>query len=139
MRFLKGIFLFGITIALCPPATAVTKCVKLRTDTSCSSGSGSDSNWSANCGDVSINGVAICGSETGYYVGTTSESVTASTTSNANKYCWCKMVSPAVSPWVFRFAYSSETECFSSCAGGCFLGLRSTADFRVGMFSNLSD
>ena len=88
-----------ICVATIPPAAAVTKCVKLTSSTTCSTYSGEhgQSNWSATCGGVSIQGVAFCGSQNGGSQGATSTAVTISTTSDDNKYCWCRMISPAVS------------------------------------------
>ena len=137
MRFLKDIFLFGITIALCPPAFAVTKCVKLTPSTTCSGNSGDygQSNWSATCGGVPIQGVAFGGSQDGGSIGATTDAVTISFTGNDNKYCWCKMVSPAVSRWVFGGAEPSV----GVCAYYCVSAAHNNASFRSALFSNLSD
>lgn len=35
------------------------------------------------------------------------------------KYCYCKIVGPAASQWVFREAISSSSLCGNSCAGHC--------------------
>ena len=53
-----------ICVATIPPASAVTKCVKLTSSTTCSgfSAGNSQSNWSTHCDDILIQGVAFCGS-----------------------------------------------------------------------------
>ena len=138
----KNLLIAGlICMATIPPATAVTKCVKLNSSTTCSSNSGEygQSNWSATCGGVSIQGVAFCGSRNGGSVGATTDAVTTSTTSDNNKYCWCKMVSPAVSRWVFTYAYTSAGRCADDCAYYCALYARNNASFRSALFGNLSD
>ena len=139
MYFSKGIFLLGITIALCTPAMAVTKCVKLTPSTTCTTYSGNGSNWSATCGSIEIQGVAFCGSQKGGSVGTKSETVTTSLTSNDNRYCWCKMVSPAVSSWVFSSGGGSASGCANGCASTCAYDAARIASFRSALFSGLGD
>ncbi|HIS70740.1 MAG TPA: hypothetical protein IAD02_01995 [Candidatus Enterousia intestinigallinarum] len=138
----KHLIIAGIICAASiPPAYAVTKCVKLTSSTTCTSSSGAtgQSNWSATCGGIEIQGVAFCGSQDGYSFGATSETVTTSSTSDDNKYCWCKMVSPAVSRWVFFNARTSAGICLNSCANGCAFIAQVDASFRSVLFSGLSD
>ncbi len=130
-----------ICMATIPPVSAVTKCVKLSSSTTCSnySGATSQSNWSVTCGGVSVQGVAFCGSQSGGSQGATSTTVTISSTVDNNKYCWCRMISPAVSQWVFYSEYESHRVCASDCAQYCaYYGLTFAA-FRSALFSNLSD
>ncbi len=129
-----------ICMATIPPAAAVTKCVKLNSSTTCSAYSGiaNQSNWSATCG-VSIQGVAFCGSQNGGSTGATTGAVTTSSTIDNNKYCWCKMVSPAVSRWVFYGDRESASNCVSICARICASYAAGNASFRSALFSNLSD
>ena len=138
----KNLLIAGlIGVATIPPATAVTKCVKLNSSTTCSTSSGEygQSNWSATCGGVSIQGVAFCGSQNGGSVGATTDAVTTSSTSDNNKYCWCKMTSPAVSRWVFYSADTSAGDCAHACAANCAYIARYPASFRSGLFGSLSD
>ena len=121
------------------PAYAVTKCVKLTSSTTCTNASGSGSNWSATCGSIEIQGVAFCGSQDGGSAGTKSETVTTSLTSDDNKHCWCKMVSPAVSSWVLSHSTSSAGYCARYCATICADGARYNASFWSALFSGLSD
>ena len=137
----KHLIIAGIICsATIPPAYAVTKCVKLTSSTTCTSSSGAlgQSNWSATCGGIEIQGVAFCGSQDGGSEGKTSETVTTSPASEYNKNCWCKMVSPAVSSWVFSYSFSSAGDC-SRCAVSCGANARSYAAFRSALFSGLSD
>ena len=138
----KNLLIAGlIGVATIPPATAVTKCVKLNSSTTCSTYSGEygQSNWSATCGGVSVQGVAFCGSQDGGSTGATTDAVTTSTTSDNNKYCWCKMVSPAVSSWVFRNVFGSASACARGCAYFCASCAADNASFRSAMFGSLSD
>ena len=130
--------------ATIPPAFAVTKCVKLPSSTTtCTnltiSADDNQSNGTANCDGVSIQGVAFCGSQNGGSNGATTDAVTTSSTSDDNKYCWCKMVSPAVSRWVFSYSGGSAYTCALNCAAYCARSARNIASFRSALFSNLSD
>ena len=138
----KHLIIAGIICAASiPPAYAVTKCVKLTSSTTCTSSSGEfgQSNWSATCGGVSVSGVAFCGSQNGNSMGTKSEKVTTSSTSDDNKNCWCKMVSPAVSSWVFNISTESAGACAYLCAYNCAGRAQSQSAFRTPLFSGLSD
>ena len=138
----KHLIIAGIICAASiPPAYAVTKCVKLTSSTTCISSSGvvGRSNWSATCGGIEIQGVAFCGSQKGGSYGAKSETVTTSSTSDDNKYCWCKMVSPAVSSWVFNYTNASAGLCAAYCSGYCATGARNYSALRSALFSGLSD
>ena len=138
----KHLIIAGIICAASiPPAYAVTKCVKLTSSTTCTSASGAtnQSNWSATCGGIEIQGVALCGSQDGGSIGATTETVTTSLTSDDNKYCWCKMVSPAVSSWVFNRSLPSAGGCAYACATHCARGAQGISAFQTPLFSGLSD
>ncbi len=138
----KHLIIAGIIcVASIPPAYAVTKCVRLSSSTTCVRpyGSTGQSNWSATCGGIEIQGVAFCGSQKGGAMGIKSENVTTSSTSDNNKHCWCKMVSPAVSSWVFGYSYPYAGTCATSCAGYCASRAQLASVFRSGLFSGLSD
>ncbi len=136
-----GIVLFGIVGAVfANTASAVQKCVALTSSTTCTyvSTAYNQSNWSSNCGGISIQGVAFCGSKSGS-IGDKSDAVTASSTSDDNKYCWCKMVSPAVSYWVFNNAGPSAGFCANSCAYYCANVPANSSAFRSALFTSLGD
>ena len=138
----KHLIIAGIICAASiPPTYAVTKCVKLTSSTTCTSYSGgyNQSNWSATCGGIEIQGVALCGSQDGGSTGTKSENVTTSSTSDDNKNCWCKMVSPAVSSWVFNRSGSAAGYCATNCASNCAFYAQINSAFRSALFSGLSD
>ena len=146
MYFSKGIFLLGITIALCTPASAVTKCVKLSSSTTCSYVHPGTYvvDWTSNCTSsgtsVAISGISQCSSTSGSLVG---QKATALKISGGpyDQYCWCKMVSPAVSSWVFNddYEYGSASYCANGCASACAGSAASNASFRSALFSGLSD
>ena len=144
MYFSKGIFLLGITIALCTPASAVTKCVKLSSSTTCSYVNTGTYvvDWTSNCTSsgtsVAISGISQCSSTSGSSVGQKATALKISGGTD-DKYCWCKMVSPAVSSWVFRYAFGSASYCATDCADLCAYYAAGNASFRAALFSGLGD
>ena len=139
-RMKKHLIIAGIICAASiSSAYAVTKCVKLTSSTTCTNDSASGSNWSMTCGGIKIQGVAFCGSQKGGSSGETSETVTTSLTSDDNRNCWCKMVSPAVSSWVYSRGYADAGSCAYDCAYVCANRAERYSDFRSALFSGLSD
>lgn len=144
MYFSKGIFLLGITIALCTPASAVTKCVKLSSSTTCSYVNPGTYvvDWTSNCTSsgtsVAISGISQCSSTSGSSVGQKATALKISGGTD-DKYCWCKMVSPAVSSWVFHYGYGAASNCSHDCARSCASRAASYASFRYALFSGLGD
>ena len=136
----KHLIIAGIICAASiPPVYAVTKCVKLSPSTTCTTTSGfvnGQSNWSATCGGIEIQGVAFCGAQDGGSIGTKSETVEGAYDNNT--YCWCKMVSPAVSSWVFSYSSPYAYQCADFCVYDCMRALSNYA-FRSALFSGLSD
>ena len=144
MYFSKGIFLLGITIALCTPASAVTKCVKLSSSTTCSHVNPGTYvvDWTSNCTSsgtsVAISGISQCSSTSGSSVGQKATVLKISGGTD-DKYCWCKMVSPAVSSWVFANDGGSASNCARNCAAYCASRAAIIASFRSVLFSGLGD
>ncbi len=136
----KHLIIAGIICAASiPPAYAVTKCVKLTPSTLCTTSSSNGSNWYATCGGIEIQGVAFCGSQEGASEGVTTETVTTSSTSDDNRHCWCKMVSPAVSRWVFAYTHDSAGHCADGCSNNCGFISEESEPGRAGLYSGLSD
>ena len=127
---------------------AVTKCVALNSSsTTCTSDASQNTGhpeWNATCTtngvSTPISGIGVCSSTSGSSIGQTATELATSSTSGANKYCWCKMISPAVSArWVFYARFGSVDSCVWGCAQGCADYLKEYASFRSGMFGSLSD
>lgn len=112
---------------------AAVKCVRLSTNSQCQAVALGNAGWEGNCG-ASIEGVAICASSSG----TTASSLTVSSDPTKNGYCWCRLISPAVSQWVYIGGMYHE-DCLVDCAAECAGGLASASTFRTRIFSNLSD
>ena len=128
------------------PAHAVTKCVALNSSTTCTSSYSQyqgHTDWAATCTTngvkTPISGIGICSSTQGpgYHIATATE-LDTSVTSDDNNYCWCRMISPAVSRWVFY--YSRPTAgCAWHCASECASYVQADAAFRSVLFGSLSD
>ena len=113
---------------------AAVKCVRLSTNSQCQAVALGKAGWEANCG-ASVEGVAICASSGG----TTASSLTVSPDPTKNEYCWCRLISPAVSQWVYTGIASYHEDCLGDCATQCADSLVSDSTFRTQIFSNLSD
>lgn len=87
--------------------------------------------------DVRVTGVGVCSSRAGAD-GDTAYQIGRSSTLDENKYCWCKMTSPAVSLWIFNSypdASGTADDCALACGVEC--GALFQYDFSIG-FSNLT-
>jgi len=125
-------------------AYGATKCVALNSSTTCKkiTWERGKLDWGASCttGDttVEISGIAVCASQGGNQ-GDKSDSLTTSQTSDNNKYCWCKLISPAVSPWVLFDSGGSAGTCLYDCAQACAGMLASSVYAPAVLFSDLRD
>lgn len=140
----KLLTLTAVGTLLTAPASAVQKCVALDLDTTqctASYASNHSTEWSVDCTtdgvSVPITGIATCsrtaGSEEGEFVDTVEMPG-----STGEWYCWCKMISPAVSPWVY-YSSMSYSFCWQKCAYYCAQRTAGTYWFREGLFSSLSN
>ena len=127
-------------------AHAVTKCVALNSSTTCTSDYNQYQNhpdWAATCTtngvSTPISGIGRCSSTNGRSDYTTATELDTSSTSANNKHCWCKMITPAVSRWVFLSSSMSAVDCARQCAHYCAYRVRGNAAFRTALFGSLSD
>ena len=143
----KLLTLTAVGTLLAAPASAVQKCVALNSsDTTCvftNLGSGIV-DWATTCTtnatNVPIKGIGICsyiaGSE-----GDTRDVLTLNTEDiAANINCWCKMTSPAVSPWVYNggdFTYVDD--CMDVCGFMCTASAEHSSAFRSALFGSLAN
>ena len=141
----KHLIIAGIICAASiSSASAVTKCVKLSSSTTCSYVNPGTYvvDWTSNCTSsgtsVAISGISQCSSTSGSSVGQKATALKISGGTD-DKYCWCKMVSPAVSSWVFQDDGGSASNCAYNCAGICATRAAYNASFRSALFSGLSD
>lgn len=133
-RFM-GFFCYACLAILASTAChAAQKCVKLTSSSICTddynywdngnnlTAQGGQSDWGTTCGGVPVHGVSLCGS-VGGTVGRSVDSVTVSGGIADNKYCYCKMVQPVVSRWVYAKQHSGGDggagDCHYWCANVC--------------------
>lgn len=59
------------------------------------------------------------------------ETITTSDNADENTNCWCKIISPTMSPWVFSNSFHGDAGlCAMFCAGLCAYYIQNLADFR---------
>ena len=140
----KHLLIAGLLCAaIIPPAFAVTKCVKLSSSTTCSFVEPGYNvvDWTSNCTtsgtSIAIRGISQCSSTSGSSIGQTATALEISGGTD-DKYCWCKMVSPAVSSWVYNNVLGTSY-CGYRCAYSCAYRAADNASFRSALFDNLSD
>ena len=132
-------------VAAIPPASAVTKCVKLSSSISCNQFGGAGPEWTADCTvngtSVPLRGVVGCSSTKGSSKYATATTLPISYSADKNLNCWCKLVSPAVSRWVYVSSATSTESCATYCSGWCADEIFSSnkASFFSALFRNLSD
>ena len=139
----KLLTLTALGAILTAPATAVQKCVALDSSgfyTECEAmTTDSQIDVSAVCTtgdvDVLIKGVAICSNKSSDS-GSLSETMTID---EENVNCWYKVVSPAVSPYIFVYSFATDVECVQQCNKEAAGLLEGDDSFRGVLFSNLSD
>lgn len=136
-KILINISLIGIFTAQTLPASAVTKCVKLNATSTCTNTSGITSNqsdWSANCGGTEIRGIGVCGANDDN-LSTAQKTDILNTKASDNTFCYCKMITPAVSQWVFLTELG--TGCQAICSQRCLGGVLATGNqvIRNALFS----
>ena len=143
----KLLTLTAVGAILAVPASAVQKCVALdsSTTTCTSTMTYGKADWSATCTtngtSVPIKGIAMCSNQAADAQYGTSDAITtvSSTTDTTNVNCWCKMVEPAVSSWVFIYVYTSASYCARDCSDYCAYRARSDSEFRSALFGSLAN
>ena len=54
------------------------------------------------------------------------------------RYCWCRLIHPVSSLWVYGGAsYGSASSCASDCVAYCGRGFRDNADYRTGLIDSI--
>lgn len=152
------VMLSAILAVVSVPAAAVQKCVALGSDTTCaapgklSQPPTGKADWELTCTtnreSVTVKGIGVCSAQRG----TTSSPVDLLPTSTCISagscpagdavYCYCRMVSPALSQWVaIQMAFASESTCLQNCASTCYQYLIDDRAVRTALFSTstLSD
>ena len=133
---------FSVAIVQSQPAMAVTKCVALNSSTICTSNYTSYRNhtdWAATCEGTQISGIGICSSTASNLFNTATE-LDISATTDENVHCWCRIITPAVSRWVYIANQGSTDMCAIYCAQDCAKLLDDNdMSFASALFGSLSD
>lgn len=106
-----------------------------------------DVDWSLVWSHITIHGIATC-VETNGKIGDVAAHVKYDDTfycskelggvsSNDNQYCWCKMISPAVSLWVAYGDIGDAEACVERCAMACADSVFMEPNFRSAMLGSL--
>lgn len=136
-------------LAIGQPGWAVNKYVNLYPNSQCQTPKYTEfgSEWSVWCAGYGswsngsqVSGIGICidgsgGTDYGY-----STSYLVPSSGNGTD-CWCKMLTPAVSQWVYAWSTRNESpgaNCYRDCSRKCAEKLVSR-ELQSGMFSGLSD
>ena len=141
----KTLFLFALGAIMATPAIAVQKCVALQATENYTSAFGGTSDvrcadWGATgaTNNITVEGVGVCSNNAGTQATRDNLSFDVSSTTN-NKYCWCKMISPAISKWVYPgTSNTSEANCLKYCAASCAQAMTDSY-YRGYFFKNLKD
>ena len=151
---MKNIVMLSVILAVVSvPAAAVQKCVALGSGTTCAATGGlsrpptGKADWELTCRtnstSVAVHGIGVCAATDG----TTSSPVDSLYTSKCFStgscpasgdavICWCRMLSPALSQWVYSgLHYRSEAQCMYNCAADCYQYIINEQILRTALFS----
>ncbi len=144
MKKLLLLTIMGVSIAT--PATAVYKCISLLPTTTCRAGLASAGfvSWSGTATNgLKYSGTATCAMtpsdnqkiQDTVYVSVSSQ---VNTMNTENSICFCRLVSPAVSKYVWAYTYASELKCAEGCAISCSNQFATTnSSLRTDILMNL--
>ena len=126
---------------------AANKCVALGAAASCEYGdpAGSQSDWSSNCSldgnSIKVRGVATCGhnGHPDLVAGKIMDSVEFANNASWNVACFCKIVQPVTSHWVYAQQYGDANTlgCTTDCAKACSGMMSGDSTFRTSILSVL--
>ena len=95
---------------------------------------GGTGTWSTTFSYGTVSGIATCNTTSGsfgvaYPQYDFDQGVTG-------QYCWCKMLRPARSAWVYNNDRGSASDCGTYCAYDCGYNVRYSVGFRRGVFGS---
>ncbi len=132
-------FVLLLLVLTCHGASAATKCIK---PPQCSVEVVRGLiDWVGTCTDGStFNGLAGCSNVAGAVQYETISKLTlqnSSTDNSGNRYCWCRMVSPAVSDWVYLADFGDSADCSYWCSFQCGNSYRHQPGLNAAIVSTL--
>lgn len=131
------------TAAICilhiiPSNADVTQCIEIPHHCMIEDGSLGGYDWGSSCYGRPVYGIAVCSSQEGGTIGEKVSRTNLDNTSSNNKYCWCRVIGPAVSYyWLYNGSYGSASTCSSDCAYDCAYSFAGSESFRTAAFSSL--
>ncbi len=128
-----------MTIGVCASAVAATKCIKLNENVTClGSSNGYRMGWDATCAGIKVEGIAVCTPESATeQFATEAYSFGMGTDASKLVNCWCRVVRPAVSDYVFLQTFGSAYECLWKCSRDCDNRISDNANYRRALFSTM--
>jgi len=88
--------------------------------------------WCAVFPKYMVKGKAVCNSTTGTYA----VAISSEQRQLGGERCWCKMIKPKESSWVYVGWYDDSAKCANSCAYGCAKFVTNHIDFRRSVFGS---
>jgi len=93
--------------------------------------------WSTQFPYGIISGIGGCYNNVGSTQGGVASNQTNITPYSTGGLCYCKMLRPIESPWVFSGVGNNNTSCLTDCARVCSSNAASAVALRRGLFGNI--
>ncbi len=95
--------------------------------------------WRFMCGQMNFFGLGICSTSSGSTAGEMkNDTLNKGTTEFGTWYCWCRMTSPGVSPWLYGGQqYQYYGTCLEKCSAVCREQIKTNSSFWSRMFNSV--
>lgn len=107
----------------------------------CSDTQYSEQKWLASCNngteDLDIVGTSVCSDTHGTQQFESAEKLSTSEDEEDNINCWCRIVTPFKSNYVFHSTSLYSTECSNWCAQFCARDITRMKAFRTALFTDI--
>ena len=137
----KILILTAVGVFMTVPAMAVQKCIakpKIDGEGTSFGGFGSGMDWGYRYSNgVEIKGITTCSNKEGTFASTT-ESLTHSGGSE-DRFCWGRVISPAITPWIYSESYQTGEECAIWCNTDYAYYSEFNVEFLDVIFNSLSN
>ena len=95
--------------------------------------------WSTRFSYGIISGIGGCYNDVGSTQGVVASDQANITPYTTGSYCYCKMLKPVESAWVYNVSFYSVGYCASGCASSCSSNTASAVVVRAGLFGNIAE
>jgi hypothetical protein len=134
-RFLRFVTCFIVLVFSASAYAAAVKCIAMNSSSTCVNTYNQDgynaepgqSDWGSKCGSVYVHGVSACGKNPNQSIGWVTDSVSLDGDVSKNTACFCKLVQPVVSRWVYAENRSTAGDCAWWCQNACAGKLNDTS------------